>query len=559
MQNSVPASQRCTLLFKHGVNKLAAISVAACSIGLTGHALGEDAANNTPASPANATSDPVLGLMLEKGMITEDEAAKVQAQVDARRTNMAAMYVQPPSKWKISSGIKGMELFGDLRVRYEGRSENDPSGGRINLERFRYSARVGLRGDVFDDFYYGLRLETSSNPRSTWVTMGTVSQTTTPGTAYSGPYGKGQSGINIGQIYLGWKPESWFDFTAGKMPNPLYTTPMVWSPSINPEGIAEHFKYTLGEADFFANFAQFLYGDQNPDYAGANLGINGLLGQSANNVFQVAWQGGVNYHIATNLSAKVAATVYQYYGLQQSTAQGGVSPYLGDPYVGEGAYTGPGSLNPYNGFSGYGTSGTLPGYLSFGYPNNQVGLDHLTVLEVPFEINYRFKHIDAQIFGDVAYNLDGRARAEAAAAGYAAYLNNQAQPATIKAFAPQVDDVKAYQFGLAVGSEDSLGMVYGTTCKKHAWEVRTYWQHVEQYALDPNLMDLDFFAGAENLEGIYLAIAYGFNDNFIGTFRYGHASRINPVLGTGGTGTDIPQINPINYFDLFQVDLTFKF
>ena len=102
-------------------------------------------------------------------------------------------------------------------------------------------------------------------------------------------------------------------------------------------------------------------------------------------------------------------------------------------------------------------------------------------------------------------------------------------------------------------------MVNGSVVKKNAWEARTYWQHVEQYALDPNLPDTDFFAGAQNMQGIYAAIAYGFSDNLIGTVRYGYASRINKLLGTGGTGQDIPQINPINEMKIFQVDLTYKF
>ena len=56
-----------------------------------------------------------------------------------------------------------------------------------------------------------------------------------------------------------------------------------------------------------------------------------------------------------------------------------------------------------------------------------------------------------------------------------------------------------------------------------------------------------------------MAAAYCFTDNLIATFRYGHASRINSLLGTGGSGQDIPQINPINDFDIYQVDLTFRF
>ena len=181
-------------------------------------------------------------------------------------------------------------------------------------------------------------------------------------------------------------------------------------------------------------------------------------------------------------------------------------------------------------------------------------------LEVPFEFNFRLKNLDARFFGDFAYNFEGRQRAEAAASAYAAYLENQnPTPATISGFAPQTDDSKAYQVGFAIGNHDSLGLVYGTTSRKNAWEVRTYWQHVEQYSLDPNLVDSDFFEGAENLQGVYAAIAYGFTDNLIGTFRYGYASRINDKLGTGGSDQDIPQVNPISQYQLFQVDLTFRF
>lgn len=501
--------------------------------------------------------DPVLSLMLEKGMITENEAAKVQAQVDARRTNPAAVF--PESKWKISTGIKNMEVFGDLRLRYEDRLAEDPSGsrGRINLQRERYAIRFGLRGEALDDVYYGFRLETSSNPRSTFVTLGSSAS----GTTYQGPYGKSTAGINIGQIYLGWRPEPWLDITAGKMPNPLYTTPMVWSPSISPEGLAEHLKYTVGELELFANFGQFLYQDLNPSSASGGLGFNGLLGQTANNIFQIAWQGGLIYHITTNTSVKVGATYYQYFGMKRSssTETTPLSPYFGDPYVGEGAYTGPGSANLINGYSGYGTGSGLPGYGSVGYPNNQVGINNLQVLEVPFEINFKISKMDARIFGDVAYNFQGDQRATAASKAYAAYLANQVTPATIHAFAPQRNECKAYQIGFALGSEGGLGLVNGTTSKKHAWEARAFWQHTEQYALDPNLLDLDFFNGLENLEGVFGAVAYGFTDNLIGTVRYGYATRINNKLGTGGSSGDIPQINPVSQYDIIQVDLTFKF
>lgn len=525
----------------------------------------QDATN----APGAAASDPLLDLFVKKGFVTQSEADQVSTEAASMRTNNAVQTPSlSPSQWKIDQAIKGVELYGDLRVRYEWRGADDPEKDQIDLQRFRYAIRVGLRGDLFDNFYYGFRLDTGSNPRSPWVTFGTA--TPSSSAIYAGPFGKSTAGINIGQAYIGWHPADWLDVTVGKMPNPLFTSSMVWSPNINPEGLAEHFKYTVGSVDFFANFAQFIYQDMNP--LSESPPLNAGLNIDNQNVFQLAWQGGLVAHITPNLTAKVGSTIYSYFGLKRSTSVTGTStsPYFGDPYVGEGAFAGPGSgagiATQVYGLSGFGGGSSTFGNESLNYPNNQVGLNHLLVLEVPFQADYKFDGLDAHLFGDFAYNLQGQTRAEEAQQGYAEYLSIVAGGGgtTIKPFAPQTDDVKAYQIGFGLGSDDmpygpTQGLVYGTSSPRHSWEVRTYWQHVEQYSLDPNLLDLDFFNGLENMQGIYMAASYAFTGNVIGTFRYGHGSRINKALGTGGSSGDIPQINPVNSYDIYQADLTVRF
>src|SRR5262245_50020763 len=58
-----------------------------------------------------ADQDPLLNLLLQKGILTEDEAKKVQAELSAGRTN--ALQMPPPeSKWKINKAIKNIELYG---------------------------------------------------------------------------------------------------------------------------------------------------------------------------------------------------------------------------------------------------------------------------------------------------------------------------------------------------------------------------------------------------------------------------------------------------------------
>jgi hypothetical protein len=79
------------------------------------------------------------------------------------------------SKWKISDSIKSIQLFGDFRLRYEYRGADNVPGvtpGTFDRERMRYALRFGIRGDLYDDFSYGLRLETANNPRSPWDTFG---------------------------------------------------------------------------------------------------------------------------------------------------------------------------------------------------------------------------------------------------------------------------------------------------------------------------------------------------------------------------------------------------
>ena len=197
-----------------------------------------------------------------------------------------------------------------------------------------------------------------------------------------------------------------------------------------------------------------------------------------------------------------------------------------------------------------------------GFFANQSGINNLLVLEFPVELNVQLEKHSLRIFGDYAQNLDGVARANAAydAAHSSYYSVSGPTQGTISQIPyPETGQTRAYQAGVAFGSKDCLGLVNGTVSARHAWELRTYWQHIEQYALDPNLIDTDFFNGNENMEGIYVAAAYGLAANVVGAVRYGYANRINDNLGTGGASPDISQMNPVNSFSVFQVDLAIRF
>ncbi len=475
-----------------------------------------------PASARSQTSDPLLNTLIKKGIITEQEAREIKAETETNITAVSA------SKWRLSSAIKEVNLFGDVRFRYEYRGAETVGGLTGDRERLRYAVRLGIRGDLFDDWYYGIRLETAQNSRSPWVTLGGSKSY-----PYPGPSDKVNDGINVGQIYLGWRAADWLDLSIGRLPNPLYTTALIWDTDINPEGLAEKFKTSVGNVDLFATLGQFVYQAADPNQTISTIPTFSSSDGSTNHndAFLLAWQVGATVHLDADKSFKIAPTLYTYTGNGQFPDFSGKnsSGYAGT-FVGEG---GPGGQNLYDPNKPSGQ----PGYI------NQSGINDLLVFELPGEFDFKLGRYSARLFGDFAYNLQGadRARAAAQAGGL-----------------PQAytDDVKAYQAGFGIGN---LGLVYGTTSKKNTWEARAYWQHTEQYAVDVNLNDSDFFEGRGNLEGVYTALAYSFTDAIIGTFRYGYAQRINKNLGTGGSNQDLPQINPINYYNLVQVDLTWRF
>jgi hypothetical protein len=457
--------------------------------------------------------DPLLNVLIRKGILTEEEARAVKSEAAQQPSTPAAEM----SKWKISSGIKSMELFGDIRFRYEHRQADSIGGDTLGRDRDRFAVRIGIKGDLTDNFYYGLRLETSQNPRSPWVTFGDDS-TTNPN--FATPSAKVSDGVNIGQVYLGWRSDD-VTLQIGKMPNPIYTTSLVWDSDINPEGLSESYKHSFDKLDLFATAGQFLYQDTNPDNPAP--GIAGGLDSQAD-AYLLAFQLGFNYRFTKTISVKAAPVFYLYTGHGQTPAGAG-SGGFSDTFVGQG---GPGGTNPYV----VGSAGYI----------NQTGINDLHVLEIPGEINFPIGSFNGRVFGDFAYNFagDDRARKAADAGGFNA----------------EDDENKAYQIGFGIGK---LGLVYGSVAEKHAWEARAYWQHMEQYALDVNLIDSDFFEGRANMEGVYGALAYGLTSNIIGTVRYGYGDRINKNLGTGGSNPDLPQLNPVNQYHLLQVDLTWKF
>ncbi len=473
-------------------------------------------------------SGALLDLLVRKKIITDQEAEELRGELTKEFT------ATPAGKLKMSTPITELEIYGDARVRYEIRNGNSGAPSTLvtnpndaqQRNRARYRLRLGLRGTLVDDWFFGLRLETSTSARSTNVTFGDD----------SGPFGKTSDGAFVGQAYVGYKGLRDVTLTAGRMPNPFITSSMVWDGDINPEGLAQQYKHTFnlsfggGSAaasagaesyskdgknsvaaaavsepqkmsiDVFANFGQFVYDDvstENP------LGAQ-PSGVPNTDAYLLGWQVGAKFNFTKDIYFRLAPTLYNYTGNGDSFNKF----YQGDPDVLV--------VDPITG-------------LSVRTPRNHTGVNSLLVFELPAEFGFKIGELPVRVFSDFAVNLDAEDRA--LAAGH-----------------PDRDDERyAYQIGVG----------FGQLKVKHDWQIQAFYQHAEQYSLDPNLVDSDIFDSRLNMEGVAIQAGYAITDAVTFNLTYAYGEQINKTLGTGGVG-DIG-VNPLREYQLFQADLNWKF
>ena len=448
-------------------------------------------------------------------------------------------------KWKLSTSITEMELYGDVRLRYQYNGGETKDRGPVaspgagvagtndwqERERERYRLRLGLRGTLMDDWFFGVRLMTSNNERSGNVTFGDDTASSTSGGG--GPFERNSDLVTVDQAYAGYKGFPGFTFTGGKMPNPLVNTRLVWDPDITPEGLAEQWKHTFvfgaepppppsfrkdGKAivaskppepflklDLFTNFAQFVYDDANPENplgARATTSANGGTQLVPNtDAFLLAWQIGARFNFPHSFYFQFAPTLYNYTGNGDTFNvhyQGG-SPYL----------TNADSL-----------------------AQNQTGINSLLVFDMPAEFGWKAWGIPMRVFGDFATNFEADDRADAA--GEAGHGSQR----------------YALQIGLGIGQLK----------KKNDWQFNVWYQQIQQYALDPNLIDDDIFNAQENMHGIAAQLAYNFTAAVNLQLTYAHGWQYNGNLGTGGNvGSLAIATNPTTEYNFFTADLNINF
>ena len=520
---------------------------------------------SVPAPVRAQTDSALLDALVKKGVLSDQEAEDIRSDEEKDYSSTAA------SKINLSTSIKTITFYGDLRLRYELRDGTTPSGvtgqggtiagaGSQDRNAWRYRLRFGFKGDIFDNWFYGVRIAT--NPyynRSGNVTFGHSDN--------AGPFGKGYSLLAVDQVYLGWKPTSDITLEGGQIINPLYTTTLVWDDNINPVGAAEQYDHTFDNGlEVFSTLGQYLI-----SAAGGN-GITNTIAGSAptppgatspnynfGNTFMFAEQVGFKYKFDDNTFFKAAATMYEYTGENANYDTSVATNYSSSPLVLSGSTQSPSF------YDGPFVGAAAP------FTTNVTGENDLLIAELPMEFDFKGWGVPMRAFADVAYNLMGQERADdaraALAGGNAAGVTFAATPGTTPGSAPSLAQLQTSPTGQGVltsgkGLADDLayqvGFEAGQLKKKGDWQTRLYWQSIGYYALDPNLIDADIFNAATNMQGIVVSGSYNWTDGVSSTVRLAHGSPVNGKLATPNVGQDLT-LGDIRQYNLVQADLMWKF
>lgn len=552
---STPSQSDAALSGKQSLKEPADQRSAASSAALSGGQSRKDPADQGSAAgdaassggqsrkePADQKIEAMVELLKKKNLIDADEAALVTGQTDTRAAadkNVAAAADASAAReelkkeiqeevrsevtnellrevWKINSAMaekdKRLRFAGDIRLRYEqdrfdknnfnqvtkitGIPTNPQSTDTGTLQntwadqdRFKYRVRFGAEAHVNEQVDAVIRLSTgnTSNPVTTNTTMADYMN---------------RDAVVFDLAYLKWQPRKSITLYGGRMPNPFFSSDLVWAKDLNFEGLALHAKtpnpneqswtpfltigaFPLQQSDpmspsDFSQHSKWLYGGQ------AGLDRKSQKG--------VAFEIGLAYYDFKNITGV----------LNNDPGHPGATDWSA-PLLTQGF-------------------GNLANTLFFIDPTNssKVGLaSEFEELNVTGTLDIGFwDPVHIVFLGDYVKNL-----------GF-----NQADVAQRTGIPDIPEEVGGYQYGVCVG--------YPATYAAGQWKVYLYKKRLEKDAVVDAFTDSDFHLGGTNAKGWILGTDLGLAKNTWLTLKWLTADEIS---------------GPPLSIDVLQVDVNARF
>jgi len=487
------------------------------------------------------TDSALLDALVKKGVLSNKEAEDISASEAKDSATTAG------SKLSIGDYVQKLTIYGDARLRFEYADEKAQSGlpvpvgggngGDNIVERNRYRLRIGADYVYSDNFKGGFELESNTANDSANQSFGS---------AYE------KAAINIGLVYLQWKPVDWLTLTGGKQRNPLYTTDLVWDPDINPEGASEALSWT------------FPFGGESAPADPKDLkAVAAPASDESLTVGFTAFQGIYSDNSEFNTKGTDNTDSWQF--VEQVPVQFNFNKNMFVKVVpGFDTYMGGGNVGPGNGPAGEAGGGTL----AFMAPNAD---DDLAIVTAPGEFDWKFDKVPMKFYWDFAANLDGKARVQQV------YLGNAT---VVGAAGSSIAKTQAQNQALGDNIAWLAGIQAGQNKKKGDWSFRADYRQVGLGSIDPNLNDSDWGDSYLNQQGVKVAGSYNFTDFLIGTITVYDtwaykSSLLNglpganptglPIAGGGGatvtgtTASGITNLAGVSQTQRVDVDLQWKF
>ncbi len=203
----------------------------------------------------------MVGILQRQGVLLRSEADVLQARFEAKaetdrlsegiarevtknvreqlKKEVREEVVREEKRNPIPDWTKRIRMSGDIRLRFESdmfdptnfpnppnpSSPSSTQNTTVNRERLRLRTRLATNIQVADQVEAVFRLATGSlnNPVSTNQTFG--------------DYWSNKSFL-LDQAFLRWTPTPGMTIWGGRMPNPWFSTDLVWDPDLNFDGIA---------------------------------------------------------------------------------------------------------------------------------------------------------------------------------------------------------------------------------------------------------------------------------------------------------------------------------
>ncbi len=369
----------------------------------------------------------------------------------------------------VPSWTQRIRWGGDIRLRHQQdlfdkenglvQNPSDPDfllNSTANRTRERIRVRVALKAEVNDQVEVGVRLS-SGNEREPVSTNDTL-----------GDY-LNKDGFVLDQAFIRWVPIPEVTLLGGRMPNPFFSSDLVWDGDVNFEGIAVQInKPLVGIWRSFANLGYFPIQE---------------VALSQHDKYMIGTQVGLEYEPRPEILGKFGIAYYDYHNI-----------------------TGVSNTANNTGYFDY----TLPAFRQWGNDYYDINTFVSTAgtpvaygLDSEFRLLNLTMSLDVALFTpvDIALKLD--------------YVTNLAfdHDEILKRTGESLDrETDGFMVGLAVG--------YSKVTHLGEWKTSIAYKYLEKNAVLDAFTDSDFHLGGTNAKGWIIGVDVGLYDNTWATARW---------------------------------------